>query len=265
MVDNRSHHLGHRRWAPRNGAGGRDDLLRLLDLGHVSPATHPRAIDLGCGTGANMVELASRGFEATGVDLSRVALHRAGVRARRAGVLDRCRFVEADLADPGLPRLLGGPFDLLVDLGTLDDLDADDRAVLARNDARIARPGATLLLWCLYGARAELPLLSLTGPSRMAPGVEPGEEVALFGDAFDITPFGEHRRRTACFLLSRRDPGRLDPRHPAVRPVRGRPTRPRAHRPPRDLSGWLTMIRDLGTFGSARARGGALPWTVPPR
>jgi hypothetical protein len=94
------------RWgAPWDGVGVREELLRLLDLGEVTPATHPEAIDLGCGTGANVVELARRGFAATGVDFSSVALRKARARADHAGVHVRTRFLEIDLtAERSPPR-----------------------------------------------------------------------------------------------------------------------------------------------------------------
>jgi SAM-dependent methyltransferase len=203
MVGSRAYDLMYRWWAPWDAVGVRPDLRRLLDAGEVTPASHPRAIDLGCGTGANVVELASRGFEVTGVDFSRVALGKAEQRARDAGVGDRCRFVQADLTAATLPATLAGPYDLLVDFGTLDDLDAAGRATLAAHVADLARPGAVVLFWCFYAARAELPRISFTGPSRMTPGIEPGEEETLFGDAFDLEPFSREGH-TACFVLRRR-------------------------------------------------------------
>jgi SAM-dependent methyltransferase len=211
MVGARGYDRMYRWWAPWDAVGVREDLRRLLGSGHLSPATHPRTLDLGCGTGANVVELASRGYEATGVDFSRVALAKAAARAREAGVQDRCRFVEADLTDPALPELLGGPFDLLTDFGTLDDLDPDGRVVLARHMGRLARPGAVALFWCFYGHRADLPLISFVGPSRVTPGIEPGEEYALFGELFDVAPFSREHRNVACFLLRRRDAGTVVP------------------------------------------------------
>ncbi|PFG19909.1 SAM-dependent methyltransferase [Serinibacter salmoneus] len=57
-----------------------------------------RAVDLGCGEGGDAVWLASRGWHATGVDVSATALRRCREAAEQAGVADRVETLEADLA-----------------------------------------------------------------------------------------------------------------------------------------------------------------------
>ncbi len=206
MVHHRIYDLMYRWWAPWDAVGVRDELLELLDDVEVAASSHPRAIDLGCGTGANVVELARRGFDATGVDFSPVALDKARVRAREAGVADRCRFLEVDLTAATLPSAVGGPYDLLLDFGTLDDLRAPGRAQMAAHMARLARPGALALCWCFYGDRRDLPVFSFHGPSKLAPGLPVGEERRLFGDDFEVEPFAWPMPHTACFLLRRDAP-----------------------------------------------------------
>jgi SAM-dependent methyltransferase len=204
MVSSRFYDAAYRWWCPWDGVGVRGDLRRLLADGEVTSTTHPRAIDLGCGTGANVVELAARGFDATGVDFSPVALAKARQRAQDAGLEDRCRFLEVDLTAPALPGVVGDEFDLLLDFGTLDDLHPAGRIQMAAHVARLARPGAVVLFWCFHARRADLPWISFHGPSRMAPAVEPGEEKRLFGEAFDIELFDRSDPHAACFLLRRR-------------------------------------------------------------
>jgi SAM-dependent methyltransferase len=195
-------------WMYRRGApweiGARSELVDLVTAGRLDPSTHPRAVDLGCGTGANTVFLAEQGFDVVGVDFSSVALEKARGKAREAGVADRCRLVRGDLtgADPPVE----GPFDLLVDYGTLDDLKGDRRRAMARMVTRLSRPGSQFLLWCFHGPKRELPWISFSGPSRMAAGLEPGEEAALFGGAFTIERLPEPTSDThcACFLMTRR-------------------------------------------------------------
>ena len=74
--------LLYRFGAPWDGPP-RAELVRLVEAGVLTPARFPpgRALDLGCGTGANLRYLARHGFEATGIDFSRVALRVARERA----------------------------------------------------------------------------------------------------------------------------------------------------------------------------------------
>ena len=119
---------------------------------------------------------------------------------------ERVRLVRGDLTAPSLPGV-EGPFDLLVDYGTLDDLAPTDRRAMAATIIRLARPGSIFVLYAFYAARADLPRFSLTGPSRLVPVLEPGEEVELFGDAFEIERLPEPRPEhlTAAFVMTRRD------------------------------------------------------------
>jgi SAM-dependent methyltransferase len=211
MVGRRGYDLMYRWWAPWDAVGVREDLRRLVEDHVVAPNSHPEVVDLGCGTGANVAYLAARGFRVTGLDFSVVALAKARVRVAEAGVTDRVSLLEADLTDEPLP-LAGGTFDLLLDFGSIDDLTPVDRPAAARNAARLARPGAVMLFWCFYARRVDLPAISFHGPSRVTPGIEPGEETELFGDAFDIVPYARHEHlRAACFLLTRRDVPAPDP------------------------------------------------------
>ncbi|MGW0159786.1 class I SAM-dependent methyltransferase [Mycobacterium sp. NPDC003323] len=67
-----------------------------------------RALDIGCGTGADAVWLAGQGWEVTAIDVSQVALDRAAAAADEAGV--RVRWVRSRLEDLPLPD---GGFDLV--------------------------------------------------------------------------------------------------------------------------------------------------------
>ena len=60
-----------------------------------------RALDVGCGEGADAIWLAQRGWEVTAVEVSRVALQRAQAHAAAAGVA--VTWVHEGLLDAGLP------------------------------------------------------------------------------------------------------------------------------------------------------------------
>lgn len=202
MVSRRLYDLIYRHGAPWE-SGPRSELVHLVASGRLSPSSLPTAIDLGCGSGANSVFLAQHGFQTVGVDFSPVALAKANALAAAAGVGDRCRFVEADLtADVAL----SGPFDLVVDFGTLDDLRGRNRNAMARLIHELSRPGSCVLLWCFYADPDDLPWMSFSGPSRLFPGLIPGEEHERFGRHFiierlDHPPGGG---QAACFLMIRK-------------------------------------------------------------
>jgi cyclopropane fatty-acyl-phospholipid synthase-like methyltransferase len=185
----------------------RPELVTLVERGVLTPAqlAPGRAVDLGCGTGATVIYLAQHGFDSTGIDFSAIALRTARKRASAVGMDRQIRFVEGDLTASEIPSV-EGPFDLLVDYGTLDDLDPAGRRAMATLISNLARPGALFLLWCFWARRSELPRVSLSGPSRMIPVIEPGEETTLFGDDFSIERLAspEPSTHTACFLMTRR-------------------------------------------------------------
>ena len=56
-----------------------------------------RALDAGCGTGAEAVWLAEHGWTVTGADISASALAQAAARAAAASVTENVTWVEADL------------------------------------------------------------------------------------------------------------------------------------------------------------------------
>jgi SAM-dependent methyltransferase len=213
-VGRRLYDLMYRFGAPWEGAD-RVELRALVQDGRCSPETlrppgggPARAIDLGCGSGNVSCELAEAGFQVTGVDFSEVALRKARARAAARGLgEDRVRFVQADLTRGSLPEA-PGPYDLLVDYGTLDDLPAGGRRALAGLIADLARPGARFFLYAFSGRPEDLPRFSFGGPSRAFPGLVPGEAETLFEPVFSVELLQAPSRRShiATYLLERRTP-----------------------------------------------------------
>ena len=119
--------------------GARSELVSLVESGRVKPC---RAIDLGCGTGANAIYLAQRGFQVTGVDYAAAAIEKARARAAEAGV--QVDFVQDDLTDL---RQVRGRFDFLLDYGVLDDMRAPRREPYLQSVLALAAPGSQYLLW----------------------------------------------------------------------------------------------------------------------
>ncbi len=100
-----------------------------------------RALDLGCGEGADAVWLAERGWEVVAVDISETALGRAEEAARSHGVADRIDFVQVDLSDD----FPAGTFDL-VSSQFLHSTVYLDRAKALANAAAALRPDGLLVI-----------------------------------------------------------------------------------------------------------------------
>src|SRR5207237_4588127 len=71
-----------------------------------------RVLDLPCGQGRHAIELARRGYEVTGMDLSPFLIELARERARAAGV--RVRWLTGDMRQP----IPDAKFDLILNLFT---------------------------------------------------------------------------------------------------------------------------------------------------
>lgn len=160
--------------------GPRKELVELVEDGTLTPC---RAIDLGCGTGANAIFLAQHGFEVTGVDYATAGIEKATRAAADAGV--SVEFIVDDLRDLRHTR---GPFDFLLDYGVLDDLRPRQRELYMRSIVPLTRPGSRFLLW---GFEYPIRWWERLIPFFDRPFAE-GEIAALFGDHFRIKTIARH-------------------------------------------------------------------------
>lgn len=84
----------HRLWS------GNPNRWLVAEAAGLTPG---RALDAGCGEGADALWLAERGWQVTGIDVSGVALERARAAAERAGTADRITFGLGDLRTAAPP------------------------------------------------------------------------------------------------------------------------------------------------------------------
>jgi SAM-dependent methyltransferase len=105
------------------------------------PIPTGRALEVGCGTGANAIWLAEHGFSVTANDVSPTAISRARERAARAGV--DVRFLVGDLREP---ERLGGPFDFFLDCGCFGAVQRGDRDGYLRSLGQLTTAGAAGLV-----------------------------------------------------------------------------------------------------------------------
>jgi len=103
------------------------------------PRPPGRALDLGCGRGVHTHALATRGWQAVGVD----SVPRAVAMARDSGA-SGATFVIGDVTDLSAADL--GTFDFFFDVGCCHGLSVAQRRSMAAGVSALANPGATLLM-----------------------------------------------------------------------------------------------------------------------
>ena len=106
--------------------------------------THPtgKAIDLGCGSGTNVLTLARSGWQVTGVDFALSAIRIAKKKLAHADI-------RAALCVGDVTKLtnITGPFDLALDLGCFHGLAQQERLDYLTQLKRILAPNG---FWLLY-------------------------------------------------------------------------------------------------------------------
>ncbi len=106
-------------------------------------ADHPagRAIDIGCGTGTNVITLAQHGWQVSGIDFAPRAIQIAKRKVQNANVKAVLQVGDATKLDG-----ITGPFDLALDMGCFHGVE-NRPAYLATLDRVLASGG----YWLMYG------------------------------------------------------------------------------------------------------------------
>lgn len=102
-----------------------------------------RGIDIGCGTGTNVVTLAQAGWQVTGVDFAPRAVQLAKRKVKDAGVR-----AELFVGDATSMRGISGPYDLALDIGCFHGISKDGQPKYLKQLDRILAPNG---FWLMYG------------------------------------------------------------------------------------------------------------------
>ena len=141
-------------------------------LGAVAGA--PSVLDVGCGSGRLAVELARRGADVTGIDVSDARLDAARRRAAEARV--DARFLHADMTEP-LPFADAG---FAAAVSRLALMIAPDPVAVLREAGRVVEPGAPVVT-AVWARVEENPWF---GEARAAVAAVLGDERAAFARVF---------------------------------------------------------------------------------
>ncbi|NHC14995.1 methyltransferase domain-containing protein [Motilibacter deserti] len=123
---------------PEKVWSGRPNPQLVAEAEGLAPG---RALDVGCGEGADAVWLAARGWQVDGADISPSALKKAASHADDEGVGDRCRWLHADLAE-WVPD--AGAYDLVS--AQFMHLPPQQLQAAQARFARAVAPGGSLLV-----------------------------------------------------------------------------------------------------------------------
>jgi SAM-dependent methyltransferase len=137
--DDRYQHDADRARAEKFYEAGDASGERYRELLDTIP-TGARVLEYGCGTGSAAFDLATRGVEVLGIDISPVAIKAAEATAEERGVTTHATFQEMNAEHLAVPD---GSFDVVCGSGVLHHLDLD-RAF--DEVARVLRPGG----WAVF-------------------------------------------------------------------------------------------------------------------
>ena len=154
---------------------------------------HPpgRAIDLGCGTGTNVITLAKAGWQVSGVDFAPRAIQLAKHKIKQSGI-------QAKLLVKDTTNLSGitGPFDFALDLGCFHGIPKEGRMKYLDSLDRILAPNG---FWLLYAFLAP-------GTPRSGHGLAEAE-IDLISARFSLLSrqngFDKRERQSAWFLFQK--------------------------------------------------------------
>lgn len=112
----------------------------LIDFLESTPPG--QALDVGCGTGTNLVSMASYGWRVVGIDIAWVSVLKARVKLKKAGLDGQVKH--GDLAG----RLwLESTFDLVLDIGCYHSLSSEERDAYLKKLKRWMNPNGTFLIY----------------------------------------------------------------------------------------------------------------------
>jgi cyclopropane fatty-acyl-phospholipid synthase-like methyltransferase len=113
------------------------ELVNFLEI------TEPgRALDMGCGTGTNLMTMVKAGWQVVGIDMAWLSVLQARAKLQRKGF--EGRVISGDVA--GEPDVQP-PFDLILDIGCYHSLSPSERENYRENVKAWLSSRATLLLY----------------------------------------------------------------------------------------------------------------------
>ena len=125
--------------APWDTGRPQPSIIKLAETGQIRGSV----LDVGCGTGENLLYLAAQGHETWGLDFVPVAIERAKAKAAQRGI--DAHFIVGNALDL---NKLGRQFDTVIDCGLFHTFADEERPVFVQGLAQILQPGGLLHILC---------------------------------------------------------------------------------------------------------------------
>jgi cyclopropane fatty-acyl-phospholipid synthase-like methyltransferase len=146
------------------------------------------AIDIGCGTGTNVLYLAQHGWQVTGVDFAPRAIARAKRKTRNY----RATLLVADvtkLAGHELP----GAYDLGLDMGCFHSLSGSSRPAYVKDMEKWIKTQGVLMIYAFQPSKASA-----------ARGTTREDMIAYFRENFELFQYEQGEGRPSAWYYFRR-------------------------------------------------------------
>jgi SAM-dependent methyltransferase len=127
-------YLGKPSWDTRTSP---PELLEFIDH-----HTAGKALDLGCGTGTNLLTLAQSGWDVCGVDYIWLAVRQARIRLEKAGIDAKVFFHDVVKTD-----FLEQKFNLILDIGCFHGLSKNQKDRVQQNINRLLKTNGSFLIY----------------------------------------------------------------------------------------------------------------------
>jgi cyclopropane fatty-acyl-phospholipid synthase-like methyltransferase len=139
MADHPPWNLSYEGTPPWDIGHAQAPFVALAEAGKL----HGQTLDVGCGTGEHVMLAAEYGAEATGLDISDLAIERAREKARKRG-LD----VTLEVGDALHLERLAREFDVITDSGVFHVFNDAERPLFVTSVRSALRPGGFYYLMC---------------------------------------------------------------------------------------------------------------------
>jgi SAM-dependent methyltransferase len=158
-------------------------IVRLAETGQITGSV----LDVGCGTGENVLYLAEHGYAVAGVDGAPTAIKMARAKAKRRGL--NASFEVGDALNLPTPER---QFDSVIDSGLFHVFSDDERPRFRESLGRGVRSGGTYFLMCFsdhqpgdWGPRrvTQAEIRAVFGDGWRVNSIEPSAFETTFGDA----------------------------------------------------------------------------------